>query len=312
MAFCRAFGVCGWLAAYQNLSGRSPINKSPHASLGSLPALKPPSAPPEFQNHTSIDQQAQILTPDVVIIATCCRAPSTASSNPSAIMGQVHVRNVVAFPPGDNSSDTLIEGIHWNLTTLEQWNYTYYSNGTLSNGSNSNCFVIFEPYTPYLLPNGTFLNSTSCYSPIGGLGTRSKVGLFFACFFAATVMFTFVNLRKHGRMFLPVEKRFRPIGRRWQWYWMLTVAALGMISAFTGIDVDRCYLPQLPIVLTNFAWFLMLPTTMGAVWEGVRHWGSWQERQMVDPNPFILKQDDWRSRVEFWLPLVFYFFAWLV
>jgi hypothetical protein len=225
-------------------------------------------------------------------------------------MGLVNIRELLAFPQGDNSSDTLIGGIHWNLTTLEQWNYTYYSNGTFSNGSL--CFVIFEPYTPYLLANGTFLNSTSCYSPIDGLGSRSKIGLFFACFFAASIMFTFVNLRKHGRMFLPVEKRFRAIGRRWQWYWMLAVAAFGMISAFTGIDVDRYYLPQLPIVLSNFAWFLMLPTTMGAVWEGVRHWGSWQERQMIDPNPFVLKQDDRRSKVEFWLPLFFYFFAWMV
>ena len=245
-----------------------------------------------------------------MIEVSCCRPRSTASSCPSATMGLVNIRDLLAFPQGDNSSDTLIGGIHWNLTTLQYWNYTYYSNGTFSNGSL--CFVLFEPYTPYLLANGTFLNSTSCYSPINALGTRSKIGLFFACFFAASVMFTFINLRKHGRLFLPKEKRFRAIGRRWQWYWMLAVAALGMISAFAGIDVDRYYLPQLPIVLANFFWFLMLPTTICAVWEGVRHWGSWQERQMIDPNPFLLKQDDRRSRVEFWLPLVFYFFAWMV
>jgi hypothetical protein len=93
---------------------------------------------------------------------------------------------------------------------------------------------------------------------------------------------------------------------------MLVVAALAMISGLTGVDVDRYYLPELPIVLNNFFWFLMLPTTMCAVWESVRHWGSWQERQMVDPNPFALKQDDRRSKVEFWLPLVFYLFVWLV
>jgi hypothetical protein len=225
-------------------------------------------------------------------------------------MGLVNIRELLAFPQGDNSSDTLIGGIHWNLTTLKHWNYTYYSNGTFSNGSL--CFLLFEPYTPHLLQNGTFLNSTSCYSPIDPLHTRSKLGLFFACFFSLSIMFTFINLRKHGKLFLPREKRFHAIGRRWQWYWMLVVAAFAIISGLTGVDVDRYYLPELPVVLNNFFWILMLPTTMCVVWESVRHWGSWQERQMVDPNPFVLRQDDRRSKVEFWLPLVFYFFVWMV
>ena len=90
------------------------------------------------------------------------------------------------------------------------------------------------------------------------------------------------------------------------------MAAFAMISGITDVDVDRYYLPELPIVLANFFWFLMLPTTMAVVWESVRHWGSWQERQMVDPNPFLLRQDDRRSKVEFYLPLVFYFFFWMV
>lgn len=39
--------------------------------------------------------------------------------------------------------------------------------------------------------------------------------------------------------------------------------------------------------------------------------GSWQERQIVDREPFLLRQDDRRSKIEFYLPLVFYLFAWL-
>jgi hypothetical protein len=39
--------------------------------------------------------------------------------------------------------------------------------------------------------------------------------------------------------------------------------------------------------------------------------GSWQERQIYDRDPFSLPQDDRRGKVEFWLPLVFYLFAWL-
>jgi hypothetical protein len=225
-------------------------------------------------------------------------------------MGLANARELLAFPAGDTSSDTLIASKHWNVTTLNHWNYTYYSNGTLSNGSR--CYLVFEPYTPYLLQNGTFLNDTSCYSAIRSIGPRSGGSLAFACFFLLSIVFTFINLRKHGRLFLPLEKRFRAVGRRWQWYWMLVVATFAAISGITSIDVDRYYLPELPIVLTNFFWFLMLPTTMATVWESVRHWGSWQERQAVDPNPFAMRQDDRRSKVEFYLPLGFYLFAWLV
>ena len=93
---------------------------------------------------------------------------------------------------------------------------------------------------------------------------------------------------------------------------MTAVAEFAIISSITNVDVDRYYLPQLPIVLVNFFWFLMLPATMAVMLESVRHWGSWQERWMVDPNPFLLRQDDRRSKVEFYLPLAFYFFFWMV
>ena len=226
-------------------------------------------------------------------------------------MGLVNARDLLAFPVGDNASDTLIEGRHWNLKTLNHWNYTYNSNGTFSNGSR--CVLVFEPYTPQqLLPNGTFLDDTSCYSPTRPVGARSMASLASSCFLFFSIIFTLINLRKHGRHFLPPEKRFRTIGRRWQWYWMLLVAAFGTVSGITSVDVDRYYLPELPIVLTNIFWFLMLPATMAIVWESVRHWGSWQERKAIDPNPFALGQEDRRSKVEFCLPLVFYLFAWLV
>lgn len=93
---------------------------------------------------------------------------------------------------------------------------------------------------------------------------------------------------------------------------MVVVAGCALVSSITNVDVDRYYLPELPILLSNFFWFLMLPTTMCVVWESVRHWGSWQERQVVDPNPFVLKQDDRRGKTELYLPLLFYFFFWMV
>jgi len=40
--------------------------------------------------------------------------------------------------------------------------------------------------------------------------------------------------------------------------------------------------------------------------------GSWQERQICDQDPFLLPQDDRRGKKEFFMPLIFYLFAWLV
>ncbi|KFY88347.1 hypothetical protein V498_06815 [Pseudogymnoascus sp. VKM F-4517 (FW-2822)] len=219
-------------------------------------------------------------------------------------------RDILSFPSGNNASDTVIGGINFNLTTLQHWNYTLYSNGTLSN--NSNCFLTFDPYTPHLLPNGTFLNTTSCYTPLNGIGNRAKPGIALGVFFGLSLVFTMVNLRKHGKLFLPSEKRFVAIGRRWQWYWMIWVAACGMASGFTSVDVDRYYLPEWPLILNSIFWYLMIPSTLAIVWESVRHWGSWQERQLIDPDPFVLSQNDERGRREFYMPLVFYGFGFLV
>lgn len=223
----------------------------------------------------------------------------------------INARDILPFPGGDNSTDTIIEGIHFNQTALTFNNYTLYTNGTLSNGSN--CFLTFPPYTPTLLyQNGTFLNTTSCYTPLKPMGTRAKAGMAFGVFFGLTLVFTMINLRKHGRLFLPSQKRFRAIGRRWQWYWMIWVAAFGMASGFTSVDVDRYYLPEWPLMLNTIFWYMCIPSTLAVVWESVRHWASWEERQLIDPNPFSLPQDDRRGKVEFYMPLAFYAFGFLV
>lgn len=220
-------------------------------------------------------------------------------------------RDLVAFPGGNNATDTLIGNVHFNLTTLQHWNYTLYSNGTLSN--DSSCFLVFPPYTPALvLANGTFINVTECWSPTQPIGVRGGVAIAYAVLFGIALVLTLVNLNKHGRLHLPVEKRFFPIGRRWQWYWSSWVCATAVISLLTCVDVDRYYLPELPIVLTSFFWFLMQWGAMAVVWEAVRHWGSWMERQYIDPDPFVLRNDDNRSKIEFYLPLIFYLFLWLV
>ncbi|KAK6193527.1 hypothetical protein LQW54_012362 [Pestalotiopsis sp. IQ-011] len=218
-------------------------------------------------------------------------------------------REIISNDP-DNSTDFIIGDIHFNLTTLNYWNYTIFGNGTISNGSR--CFLTFEPYVPTLLyPNGSFVNSTGCYTPVNPIGTRGKVGVAFAVMFATSLVFILLNLTRHGKLYLPVTKRFAPIGRRWQWYWAIFVAVAAMIGLFTGIDVDRYYLSSIPIVLNNFFWYLLQMGAMAVVWEAVRHWGSWMERQFIDPNPFVLQQTDRRGMFELLIPLVFYFWVWL-
>ncbi|PSN62876.1 hypothetical protein BS50DRAFT_577760 [Corynespora cassiicola Philippines] len=225
-------------------------------------------------------------------------------------MPLLNLRELVNFEPSpDNSSETVINGVRFNLTALNEYNYTLYSNNTISN--NSRCYLIFDNFKPFMRDNGSWVNATTCYIPYYRIGGRGAASVALGTVFGLSIMFTLVNLRKHGRQFLREDKRFRIVGRRWQWYWMLFVAGCAMVSTLTGVDVDRYYIQQLPIILQSFFYTLMVPGALAMVWEGVRHWGSWQERLIVDEDPYVLPQDDKRSKVEFWLPLIFYLFAWL-
>ncbi|KAI1822214.1 hypothetical protein F4861DRAFT_515656 [Xylaria intraflava] len=216
-----------------------------------------------------------------------------------------------SWPSGANATDTVIGGVHFNVTTLNHFNYTLYEgNWTLSNWSH--CYLADQPYTPpLLLNNGTFVNTTSCYLATQPAGGRGYTGVGFAVVFALSLVFVLVNLTRHGRLYLPAEKRFYAIGRRWQWYWAIFVCVFNLIGLFTGIDVDRYRVVELPLVLNVFFWFLTNMASLALVWESVRHWGSWMERQFIDPNPFVLQQTDKRGMFEFWLPLFFYLWWWL-
>lgn len=229
-------------------------------------------------------------------------------------MSQMHkfqTRDVLPFPKGANDSDTVFGGVHLNLTALRFYNYTYYGNETLSN--ETDCVLAFKPYQPaYLFGNGSFVNTTSCYSAVDPIQGRGFVGIGLAVAYCFSLILSITALAKQGKRYLPVTKRFFPISRRWQWYWALFVCACAMISLLINVDVDRYRVQELPIVVTCFFWFLVCQGTTALVWEAVRHWGSWQERQYVDPDPFILRVDDKRAKLEFWLPLWFYFWVWMV
>ncbi|KYK62050.1 hypothetical protein DCS_03195 [Drechmeria coniospora] len=219
-------------------------------------------------------------------------------------------RELLAFPGGDNETDTVVGGVHFNLTTLQHWNYTLWGNRTLSN--ETECWLVFSPYEPRLVrDNGSFVNATSCYNAVRSIGTRGYTGIGFAALYGLGLVLTLTALTKHGALYLPKERRFYPIGRRWQWYWACFVCGCALISLFTNIDVDRYYLQDLPIIINVFFWFLVCQGTLALTWEAVRHWGSWLERQYVDPNPFIYREGDGRWQIEFWTPLWFYFWLWM-
>ncbi|KAI0486710.1 hypothetical protein F4859DRAFT_466655 [Xylaria cf. heliscus] len=226
-------------------------------------------------------------------------------------MSGILTRDLPSWPLGDNATDTVIGGVHFNVTTLNHFNYTLYEgNWTLSNWSK--CYLVDQPYTPpLLLNNGTFVNSTWCYLATQPSGPRAHAGIGVGVGFALCLVFVLLNLTRHGKLYLPAEKRFYAIGRRWQWYWAIIICATAVIGLFTGIDVDRYRVVELPLVLNVFFWFLMNMGSLALVWEAVRHWGSWMERQFIDPNPFVLQQTDRRGTFEFWLPLFFYLWWWL-
>lgn len=90
------------------------------------------------------------------------------------------------------------------------------------------------------------------------------------------------------------------------------MAVCGIIGTMTGIDVDRDYLQSTALMLRSFFYTLMFPGMIAAAWEATRHWNSWQERQIYDADPFALRPHDMRSKKEFYMPLVFYLFDWLV
>lgn len=222
-------------------------------------------------------------------------------------------REIIDFPAGDpdNDTETIISGYRFNVSTLEEFGYQLYDNQTISNGSK--CYLTFEPYNPiFLFTNGTFQNTTSCYSATEPIGTRGHVAIGVAAAFGIGLCLSITALAKHGRRYLPAERRFYPIGRRWQYYWACFTCAFALISLFTQIDIDRYYIQELPIILHCATWFIMCQGTIAMVWEAIRHWGSWQERQFVDPNHFVYNLNDRRAKIEFWLPMWCYLWIWMV
>lgn len=186
-------------------------------------------------------------------------------------MPLLYVRAIAPYEPGANASDVIINQIHFNRTALDHYNYTLYTNGTLSN--DSNCYLAFQHFRPYMFPtNGSFVNGTSCYAPIHPVSRHASAGMAFALMFMTSLLFSLANVRKHSRLFLAVDKRWNPLGRRCKWYWLLGLGICGTIGCFMSIDVDRDHVQSAPLVIQCVFYSLLTPVMLAAVWETVRNW----------------------------------------
>jgi len=65
------------------------------------------------------------------------------------------------------------------------------------------------------------------------------------------------------------------------------------------------------LILQNAFYYVTLPAMLGSLWEMTRHWGCLCERILVDEDPWRFPDEDRRSKIEFYLPLVFYLFGFL-
>ncbi|KAF3926716.1 hypothetical protein ABW21_db0204815 [Orbilia brochopaga] len=197
----------------------------------------------------------------------------------------------------------------FNATTLAQFGYVIYPNDTISNWST--CVLAFGGYIPTVISNGSWYNSSGCDTPVREIRTRGILGIVTAVVFALLLILSLVCLNKHGKSFLPAEKRFRLVGRRWPWYWCIITSTLGIISGFTAVDVDRVWVLGTAAIFHFIFYLVTLPACLAAAWEMTRNWASFEERKGIDEDFFRYRQDDRRSKIEFYEPLIFYLFNFL-
>ena len=218
-------------------------------------------------------------------------------------MSNIASRGALQFPDNDgNHSHTFINGKPFNQLALVSFNYTLYSNSTVSNGTN--CYLVFGKYAPVFLDNGTWINGTSCFIPYYPIRAIGGLWIAFAVAFGVMLVFAALNLWKHGKRHCPRRNLPKPMGRRRPWYWMIVVSACGIASSTAGVNADRIYLPDTSVVLQSFFFTVLLPAALAMVWETSRHWGSFHKRLLKDSS--TLRRNLGRDRVEFWLPVAFY------
>ncbi|KAK9248676.1 hypothetical protein V1506DRAFT_452220 [Lipomyces tetrasporus] len=199
----------------------------------------------------------------------------------------------------------------YNDTVLSEYGYQLYDNGTLSNGTD--CFLSFGQFYPFIAENGTVYNGTSCSYPFYRIQARGAVGIVFAVLSILLIPISMYNLRKLGTRHSKYEqKRFRLIGRRWQWYWLFVVHILAAVAGFMSIDIDRDYIQGTSLTSYGAVFSSILPACLASVWEMTRHWGSFEERRVFEADPFRFRNNDRRSMVHLLMPIIFYVFGFLL
>ncbi|KAK9368770.1 hypothetical protein V1509DRAFT_60498 [Lipomyces kononenkoae] len=208
-------------------------------------------------------------------------------------------------------SSPVIINSNYNDTVLQDYGYELYGNGTLSNGTD--CYLSFGQFLPFIAENGTVFNGTVCDYPYYGIKARGAVGLVFATLAILLLPASMYNLRRHGARHVQYEhKRFRLIGRRWQWYWLFLVHVLSAVAGFLSIDIDRDYIQGTSLTAYGAIYSTILPVCLASVWEMTRHWGSFEERRRFEADPFRYRHNDVRSKVHLFMPLIFYLFGFLL
>lgn len=193
----------------------------------------------------------------------------------------------------------------YNKTTLDFYNYTLYDNGTLSNGTK--CYLSFGEFHPILYDNGTFENQTSCDYPLYAIKSRGAVGMAWSIILILLLPVTLFCLSKHGRAYTHEKKQYRRFSRKWQWYWLLVLQALGGIAGFFSIDLDRDYIQGSSLTSYSAIYCATLPVSLATAWELTRHWGSFEERKNEDADPFIYSGTyTERTRAHWLMALSFY------
>ncbi|KAK9241241.1 hypothetical protein V1525DRAFT_392538 [Lipomyces kononenkoae] len=199
----------------------------------------------------------------------------------------------------------------YNNTVLQEYGYQLYGNGTLSNATD--CFLSFGQFIPFIGENGTVYNGTACDYPYYSIKARGAVGVVFSVLSIMLLPVSMYNLRKHGTRHSKHEhKRFRLVGRRWQWYWLFVVHVLAAVAGFLSLDIDRDYIQGTSLTTYGAVYSVILAVCLASVWEMTRHWGSFEERRLFEADPFRFRHDDRRSMVHLLMPLVFYLFGFLL
>ncbi|KAL3419695.1 hypothetical protein PVAG01_08193 [Phlyctema vagabunda] len=168
-------------------------------------------------------------------------------------MSHISIRDVQPFPPGDNSSDTIIAGEHLNLDTLRHFNYQYYSNRTFSN--HSHCYLAFLPNAPdYLDGNGRFYgNATDCFQrhSIWDLERGVLDVISILTFFLAFVVIC-TNISRCAKDPRPTQCE------RHHRYWLAVCVVFGSLFIAALYWTDFHYLATLSVVFLGVAWYFIL------------------------------------------------------